>query len=449
MATASRAAGRRQRRHAGRGRDLDKKNKHDIEVVIDRLVVEDGLRQRLTDSVETAAKLAEGLVEVELADGATLTFSEKFACVDCGLSLPELEPRIFSFNSPYGACPACDGLGFREEIDPELIVPDGSLSINQGAMLPYGGWDSSTYMEQVIQVITEKYGVDLDLPWALLPEEQKRLYLYGTGSDRIDLRFRNYEGRWRHYSGPLEGIVSYLERRFSETDSDDVRQKIEEYVSQVPCPECKGARLKPTSLAVTVGEKNIHEFTLMSVREALGFLGQLQLTDTERLIGGRVLKEIAERLRFLDDVGLGYLTLDRAAATLSGGEAQRIRLATQIGSALVGVLYILDEPSIGLHQRDNRKLLDTLLRLRDLGNTVIVVEHDEETMRAADYVVDLGPGAGEHGGRVVAEGTPAEIMAAPDSLTGDYLAGRRAIQMPAQRQAPTGSFTVRGARSTT
>ena len=426
--------------------DLDKKFKHDISVIVDRLVMKDGLRRRLTDSVETAAQLSEGLLEVELADGPTMTFSEKFACVFCGISLPEIQPRIFSFNSPHGACPVCHGLGFREEIDPELIVPDGSLSINQGALLPYGGWDSSTYMEQVIQVITEKYGVDADLPWALLPEEQRRLYLYGTGSDRIDMRYRNYEGRWRHYSAHWMGIVSYLKRRLSETDSDFVRQKIEEYVSQVPCAECQGARLKPTSLAVTVGDMNIHELTLLSVREALGFLGRLALTDTERLIGGRVIKEIAERLRFLDDVGVGYLTLQRASATLSGGEAQRIRLATQIGSALVGVLYILDEPSIGLHQRDNRKLIDTLLRLRDLGNTVIVVEHDEETMRSADHIVDMGPGAGEHGGRVVAEGPPAEIMAAPDSLTGDYLAGRRAIQMPAQRRLFTGSFTVRGAR---
>jgi excinuclease ABC subunit A len=426
--------------------NLDKKYKHDISVIVDRLVMKDGLRRRLTDSVETAAQLSEGLIEVELADGPTLTFSEKFACVFCGISLPEIQPRIFSFNSPHGACPVCHGLGFREEIDPELIVPDGSQSINQGALLPYGGWDSSTYMEQVIQAITEKYGVDPDMPWALLPEEQRRLYLFGTGSDRIEMRYRNYEGRWRHYSAHWVGIVAYLKRRLSETDSDYVRQKIEEYVSQVPCPECKGARLKPTSLAVTVGEKNIHEFTLLSVREALGFLGQLQQTDTERLIGGRVIKEIAERLRFLNDVGVGYLTLQRASATLSGGEAQRIRLATQIGSALVGVLYILDEPSIGLHQRDNRKLIDTLLRLRDLGNTVIVVEHDEETMRSADHIVDMGPGAGEHGGRVVAEGPPGEIMTAPESLTGDFLAGRRVIQMPAQRRLLTGSFTVRGAR---
>jgi len=428
--------------------DLDKKYKHDISVIVDRLVMKEGLRRRLTDSVETAAQLSEGLVEVELADGGpTLQFSEKFACIHCGISIPEIQPRNFSFNSPHGACPACHGLGSRQEIDPELIVPDGSLSISQGALLPYGGWDSSTYLEQVIQAITDKYGVDAALPWALLPQEQRDLYLYGTGTERIDMRYRNYEGRWRHYSAHWGGIVKYLRKRLDETESDYVRQKIEEYVAEVPCPECNGTRLKPTSLAVTVGEKSIHQLTLFSVREALGFLAALELSPTERLIGGRVIKEIAERLRFLNDVGVGYLTLQRASATLSGGEAQRIRLATQIGSALVGVLYILDEPSIGLHQRDNRRLIDTLLRLRDLGNTVIVVEHDEETMRSADHIVDMGPGAGEHGGRVVAEGAPAEITAAPASLTGDFLAGRRRIAVPGQRRLLTGgSFTVRGAR---
>ena len=426
--------------------DLDKQYKHDISVIVDRLVMKNGLRRRLTDSVETAAHLSEGLVEVELADGPVLTFSEKFACVYCGISIPEIQPRIFSFNSPHGACPACHGLGFREEIDPELIVPDGSLSIDQGALLPYGGWDSSSYLEQVIQAISDRYNIDTELPWALLPEEQRNLYLYGTGPDRLDLRYRNYEGRWRHYAAHWHGIVSYLKRRLAETDSEYVRQKIEEYVSQVPCPECKGARLKPASLAITVGERNIHEFTLLSVREALGFLGRLELTPTERLIGGRVIKEIAERLRFLNDVGVGYLTLQRASATLSGGEAQRIRLATQIGSALVGVLYILDEPSIGLHQRDNRRLIETLERLRDLGNTIIVVEHDEETMRAADYIVDMGPGAGEHGGYVVAEGAPADIAASPDSVTGEFLAGRRRITLPGQRRLFTSTFSVLGAR---
>jgi excinuclease ABC subunit A len=427
--------------------DLDKKFKHDIAVVVDRLVMKDGLRRRLTDSVETAAALADGLVDVALAgdDQRKLTFSEKFACVHCGISLPEIEPRIFSFNNPHGACPACHGLGFTQEIDPDLVVPDGSISIDQGALLPYGqlsfGW-----LEQVFESIAKTFGVDTSVPWDDMTEEDRGLFLYGTGKERIPLSYRNYQGRMRHYNSSFPGIIKHLQRRFVETESEQVRQKIEEYMADRPCPECKGARLKPTSLAVTVGGQNIHQFTLLSVREALGFLGGLSLSDTERLIGGRVIKEIGERLRFLNDVGVGYLTLQRASATLSGGEAQRIRLATQIGSALVGVLYILDEPSIGLHQRDNRRLIDTLLRLRDLGNTVLVVEHDEDTMRLADYIVDMGPGAGEHGGEVVAHGTPQEVMADGSSLTGDYLAGRRRIELPGQRRLPLQWFTVRGAR---
>ena len=427
--------------------DLDKKFKHDIAVIVDRLVMKEGLRRRLTDSVETAAALADGLVDVELAgdEPRTLTFSEKFACVHCGISLPEIEPRIFSFNNPHGACPACHGLGFTQEIDPGLVVPDGSISIDQGALLPYGqlsfGW-----LEQVFESIAKTMSVDTSVPWDDMPEEQRDLFLTGTGKERIPLSYRNYQGRMRHYTSSFPGILKHLERRFAETESEQVRQKIEEYMADRPCPECRGARLKPTSLAVTVGEQNIHQFTLLSVRESLAFLDQLTLTDTERLIGGRVIKEIGERLRFLNDVGVGYLSLQRASATLSGGEAQRIRLATQIGSALVGVLYILDEPSIGLHQRDNRRLIETLLRLRDLGNTVVVVEHDEETMRLADHLVDMGPGAGEHGGEVVAQGTPQEVMADSGSLTGDYLAGRRRIELPGQRRMPVQWFTVRGAR---
>ncbi len=427
--------------------DLDKKFKHDIGVVVDRLVMKDGLRRRLTDSVETAAALADGLVDVEIAGVAPrrLTFSEKFACVHCGISLPEIEPRIFSFNSPHGACPACHGLGFTQEIDPGLVVPDGSLSIDQGALLPYGhlsfGW-----LEQVFESIARTFAVDTSVPWDDLPQADRDLFLYGTGKERIPLSYRNYRGRMRHYSSSFPGIVKHLQRRFAETESEQVRQKIEEYMADRPCPECHGARLKPTSLAVTVGGLNIHEFTLLSVREALGFLDGLSLSETERLIGDRVIREIVERLRFLNDVGVGYLTLQRASATLSGGEAQRIRLATQIGSALVGVLYILDEPSIGLHQRDNLRLIETLMRLRDLGNTVLVVEHDEETMRLADHIVDMGPGAGEHGGRVVAQGTPDEVAAQPGSLTGDFLAGRRRIELPAQRRLPLQWFTVRGAR---
>ena len=427
--------------------ELDKKFKHDIAVVVDRLVMKDGLRRRLTDSVETAAALADGLVDVELAgdEERTLTFSEKFACVHCGISLPEIEPRIFSFNNPHGACPACHGLGFTQEIDPDLVVPDGSLSIDQGALLPYGqlsfGW-----LEQVFESIARTFGVDTSVPWDAMSEDDQKLFLYGTGKERIPLSYRNYQGRMRHYNSSFPGIMKHLQRRFAETESEQVRQRIEEYMADKPCPECHGARLKPTSLAVTVGERNIHEFTLLSVRESLAFLEGLSLSDTERLIGGRVIKEIGERLRFLNDVGVGYLSLQRASATLSGGEAQRIRLATQIGSALVGVLYILDEPSIGLHQRDNRRLIDTLLRLRDLGNTVLVVEHDEETMRLADHIVDMGPGAGEHGGHVVAQGTPEEVMADTESLTGDFLAGRRRIELPGQRRLPLEWFTVRGAR---
>ena len=422
--------------------ELDKKYKHDISVIVDRLVMNDGLRRRLTDSVETAARLSDGLVDIELADGPTLTFSEKFACLACGISMPEIQPRIFSFNNPHGACPACHGLGSTQEIDPDLVVPDHTLSISQGALLPFGlatGW-----MEETFQAVIERYHVDPDAPWRELPAEQRDLFLKGT-PDRIDMRYRNYQGRWRHYKAQFHGILANLRRRYAETESDLIRQKIEEYMSERPCEECHGARLKPTSLAVTVGERNISEFTLMSVGEALVFLETLPMTDTERLIGGRVVKEIRERLRFLADVGVGYLTLGRAAASLSGGEAQRIRLATQIGSALVGVLYILDEPSIGLHQRDNRRLIDTLLRLRDLGNTVIVVEHDEETMRSADHLVDMGPGAGEHGGWVVAQGPPSFIAAEPASLTGQYLAGLRRIEVPGQRRLPLQWLTVRDA----
>jgi len=424
---------------------LDKQYKHDIAVVVDRLVMKDGLRRRLTDSVETAVALSEGLVEVELVDGPTLTFSEKFACAHCGISLPEIQPRVFSFNSPHGACPVCHGLGSAREIDPGLVVPDENVSIDMGALLPYSGL-SFGFLEQAIDSIAERFAVDRSKPWRELPAEQRDLFLYGTGSERINLSYRNYEGRMRHYTAAFHGIVANLQRRYLETESDWVRQKIEEYMAERPCPECNGARLKPTSLAVTVGGINIHELTLSSVRQALDFFGHLELSETEQLIGARVIKEIVERLSFLNDVGVGYLNLQRASATLSGGEAQRIRLATQIGSALVGVLYILDEPSIGLHQRDNRRLIDTLLRLRDLGNTVIVVEHDEETMRSADHIVDMGPGAGEHGGRVVAQGPPAAIMAAAESETGDFLAGRRRITIPGQRRLPVEWFTLRGAR---
>ena len=367
-----------------------------------------GLRTRLTDSIETALRLAEGLVEVSEVDGATHTYSETFACPEDGISLPELAPRIFSFNSPHGACPRCTGLGMQREIDPDLVVPDPTLSIAQGALVPWTVINSSFY-EQVINAIAERYEIDLATPWEDLPEEHRELFLNGTGGDKLYVSYRNSMGRKRSYMLAFEGILPSLERRYRETESSYQKERLEEYMALKPCPLCKGARLKDTSLAVTVGDINISELTRKSVTSAIEFVDQLELTDTERAIGARILKEIRERLSFLANVGVGYLTLDRGAASLSGGEAQRIRLATQIGSSLMGVLYILDEPSIGLHQRDNTRLLETLERLRNLGNTVIVVEHDEDTIRAADHIVDMGPGAGEHGGRVVAEGTVAEV----------------------------------------
>jgi excinuclease ABC subunit A len=436
---------------------LDKKFKHDISVVIDRLQMRPDLRKRLADSVETAVALAEGIVDVEEvrregggAEGAPperggiTTYSDRFMCLHCGTSMPELEPRMFSFNSPHGACPHCTGLGSQMEIDPELIVPDPSLSLSEGAILPWST-SASNYYEQMTQAIAEKWEVDMDLAWEDLPEEVRDTFLYGTNGERIYVSYRNRYGRRRSYMTRFEGIVPNLERRYRETDSDWSREKIEEYMTMRPCPECGGARLRPESLAVRVGGLGVHEFTQMSARRAIGWLEALELSETERQIARLVLREIEERLRFLDNVGVGYLSLERAAATLSGGEAQRIRLATQIGSSLVGVLYILDEPSIGLHQRDNARLIATLERLRDLGNTVIVVEHDEGTMRAADHIVDLGPGAGEHGGRLVAEGPPAAILRTGESLTGQYLAGKRTIPVPARRRRPSGYIEIEGA----
>jgi excinuclease ABC subunit A len=423
---------------------LDKQIRHTISVVVDRLVLKPGLRARLNDSIETALRLAEGLIEIAEVDGPVRTYSEKFACPDDGISLPELAPRIFSFNSPHGACPRCTGLGTQREIDPELIVPDPSLSIGQGALVPWTVINSNFY-EQVIQAIAERYEIDLDTPWQDLSERERDLFLRGTDGEKLYVSYRNRMGRKRSYMLAFEGIVPGLERRYRDTDSALQKERIEEYMTLKPCPQCKGARLKETSLAVTVGGLNISQFTNQSVESAITFVSQLELSETERAIGARILKEINERLSFLENVGVGYLSLDRAAATLSGGEAQRIRLATQIGSSLMGVLYILDEPSIGLHQRDNARLLATLERLRDLGNTVIVVEHDEETMRAADHIVDMGPGAGEHGGRVVAEGTADEVMAAEESITGAYLSGRRSIPVPDRRLHDSGWFGVHGA----
>jgi excinuclease ABC subunit A len=424
--------------------DLDKKFKHTIEVVVDRLVMKPDLRTRLAQSVETAAGLADGLVVIDVIGGEALTFSEKFACPEHGVSLPELQPRIFSFNSPHGACPRCTGLGAQQEIDPDLLVPDPTMSIAEGALVPWSV-GNSTFYEAVIQAIADRYEVDLDAPWQDLPEEQQNRFLYGTDGERVYVQYRNRMGRRRSYMLAFEGIVPSLQRRYRETDSSQQRERIEEYMSFRPCPVCKGARLKPEVLAVTVGGLNIHEFTRMSVTRAVEFLDGLRLTPTEQLIGARIIKEIRERLTFLDNVGVGYLQLDRAAGTLSGGEAQRLRLATQIGSQLVGVLYILDEPSIGLHQRDNSKLIATLERLRDLGNTVLVVEHDEQMMRLADHLVDMGPGAGEHGGHVVAQGPAALVERNPDSVTGQFLSGARAIAVPERRTDDNGSFWVRGA----
>jgi excinuclease ABC subunit A len=425
---------------------LDKKFKHTVEVVVDRLVMKEDLRTRLTQSVETALALAEGLIEVDLVDtGEATTYSQNFACPEHGVSLPELQPRIFSFNSPHGACPRCTGLGAQQEIDPDLLVPDSSLSIDDGALVPWAVGGSGFY-ESVIQAIADRYEIPTDVPWRELPTEQQDLFLYGTNGDKVYVQYRNRMGRRRSYMVDFEGIVSSLERRYRETDSSTQRERIEEYMSFRPCPVCKGARLKPEVLAVTVGGKNIHEFTKLSIGRALEFLDQLDLTQTERLIGVRIVKEIRERLTFLDDVGVGYLNLDRASATLSGGEAQRLRLATQIGSQLVGVLYILDEPSIGLHQRDNNKLIGTLERLRNLGNTVVVVEHDEQMMRSSDWLVDMGPGAGEHGGHVVAEGTASKVQRVKRSVTGQFLAGTRSIPVPERRDDDFGWFSVLGAR---
>ncbi len=453
--------------------ELDKKYKHDISVVVDRLVMKHDGRRRIADSIETAVALAEGLVEIEevkntpsggeppdgsakgrakrhatgataAGDQSTMVFSEKFACLECGTSMPELEPRIFSFNSPHGACPRCTGLGSQQEIDPDFVVPDPTLSISEGALAP---WSSgSDYYEQLITAIADKYEIDVDVPWEDLAEEDRDLFLYGDDDDeRVYVSYRNRMGRKRSYMTYFEGVIPSLERRYQETDSEYVREKIEEFMAVRPCPQCKGARLRPESLAVKVGGLSIYEFTLKSAHEAASFLERLTLTDTERQIASRILKEIRERLAFLESVGVGYLTLERGSATLSGGEAQRIRLATQIGSSLVGVLYILDEPSIGLHQRDNQKLLDTLARLRDLGNTVIVVEHDEGTMRSADHIVDLGPGAGEHGGRIIAEGSPKEIQRVSESLTGQFLAGRRSIPLPGKRRRRKRGVKIHGA----
>ncbi len=425
---------------------LNKNIKHTIEVVVDRLKVQPKIRQRLTESVEVALKLAGGLVSIQNAEtGEEHLFSEHFACPKCGISIEELEPRLFSFNSPYGACPTCDGLGQKQEIDPRLIVPNPDLSIKQGAIAPLGEQrDSWNY--EMIRSLAEAMGFSLDVPWKDLPDEVKRVILYGTGEQKIRFRFERTESKFE-FTSKYEGVVNNLYRRYRQTSSQSIRDWIESFMNQVPCPDCGGARLKKEALGVKVGGKTIAEVTAMNIRQAHAFFQNLELSEREQTIAHQILKEIRARLEFLLNVGLEYLTLDRTTGTLSGGEAQRIRLATQIGSQLVGVLYVLDEPSIGLHQRDNKRLIHTLHKLRDLGNTVLVVEHDRETIEHADYVIDLGPGAGTHGGHVVATGTPQEIRNHPDSLTGKFLRLEEHIPIPETRRPGSGEFLVlKGAR---
>ena len=423
---------------------LDKNKKHTLEVLIDRLVVKENIPKRLADSLATALSLSAGVAKVEIGSGEELVFSEKFACVDCGVSLPEISPRMFSFNNPYGACPQCDGLGTKMYFDPDLIVPNPELSIREGAVVPWQG-RSSIHFHQILESLGEHYKIDLYAPFRSLPPAVKQALLFGSNGEQI--KFYSDRGDRRNfYHRDFEGVIPGLERRYRETDSEIIREEMEKYMNFRPCPGCQGARLRKESLFVRIGGLNIHEVTQKSIRKALSFFSSLDLSAREKEIGRRILKEIAERLGFLVNVGLDYLTLSRSSATLSGGESERIRLATQIGSGLVGVLYILDEPSIGLHQRDNARLLATLKRLRDLGNTILVVEHDEETIREADFVIDLGPGAGIHGGEVVFSGTPGEMMAAPNSLTGQYLSGRLQIPLPRNRRRPGGKYlTLLGA----
>ena len=419
---------------------LEKNKKHSIEIIVDRLIIRPDIRQRLTDSVETAAKLSGGLVIVNLLrEEKDLSFSQNYACEDCGISMEELTPRMFSFNNPFGACPTCTGLGNQLKADPALIVQDGEKSILDGA-IQASGWNNirgDGISRMYFDALSKKYKFSLTDPWDSLSGEAKDIILYGTKGETLELHYDQPRGKGV-LKQAFEGICNNIERRYKETQSDASRKELEELMSECPCPDCQGRRLRKESLAVTVGEKNIYEFTTLSVEDALIWMDGLTLTEQQMLIADRILKEIRSRLGFLKSVGLGYLTLARSAGTLSGGESQRIRLATQIGSSLMGVLYILDEPSIGLHQRDNDKLLATLKNLRDLGNSLIVVEHDEDTMRAADYLIDIGPGAGVHGGQVVAAGTPAEVMANPDSLTGQYLSGKKKIEVPAVRRPGNG-----------
>ena len=418
---------------------LEKNKKHSLSVVIDRLAVRGGITQRLTDSVETALKLAEGLVEINVIGGETQMYSENFACSDCGISLPEIEPRLFSFNNPMGACPACTGLGMNMELDKSLIIPDGSKTFAEGVIAALSTNQEAYHMKQLAAVLTH-YGYSLDTVWNDLPKDMQEILWYGSGEQKFSFMYENLQGEVKKHTTPFEGIIPLLRRRHREAFSERMRLDIESFMTSTPCPVCHGARLKPEVLSILVGGKNICEVTALTVRDAINFFETLNLTERQQFIARQILKEILARLRFLNDVGLDYLTLDRAAGTLSGGEAQRIRLATQIGSGLVGVLYILDEPSIGLHQRDNSKLLATLQHLRDLGNTLLVVEHDEETMYAADQIIDIGPGAGEHGGNVVAQGTAEEIKLVENSVTGQYLSGRKFIPVPKKRRECDGRY---------
>ena len=426
---------------------LEKNIKHNIDIIVDRLVVKAGIENRLTDSIETVMSLSNGLMTVDVIGGEPVNFSQSFSCPDCGISIDEVEPRSFSFNNPFGACPECFGLGYKMEFDEDLMIPDKSLSISQGAIVVMG-WQSCTdkgsFTRAILDALAEKYHFSLDTPFQDYPKEIHDIIIYGTGGHEVKVRYKSQRGEGI-YDVAFEGLIENVNRRYKETFSEASKAEYETYMRITPCPACKGQRLKKESLAVTVGGLNIYQATNMSIVKFKEFMDGLTLTPMQQTIGASILKEIKARISFLIDVGLDYLSLSRATGTLSGGEAQRIRLATQIGSGLVGVAYILDEPSIGLHQRDNDKLLKTLLHLRDLGNSVLVVEHDEDTMRAADCIVDIGPGAGEHGGQIVAVGTAEEIMKNPESITGAYLSGRLQIPVPDQRRTPTGWITVRGA----
>lgn len=424
---------------------LDKNKKHDIDVMVDRIVVKEGIAARLAEALETALRLAEGIARAEVVGEKEILFSEKFACIECGISYPEITPRLFSFNNPNGACPACDGIGSKMEMDPELVVPDMERSIRDGAVVPWERRQSS-YFHQMLESLASHYGIDIFKPFGKLSKKHQEIILYGSGEEDIKFHIEE-EGRKFVYTKPFEGVIPELQRRYLETESEYVRGEIERYMGTSPCPVCEGKRLRKESLFIRVNGKDISEVVSFSISAALDFFNTLSLSERDRVVAERIIKEIRERLGFLTHVGLDYLTLNRAAGTLSGGEGQRIRLATQIGSSLVGVLYILDEPSIGLHQRDNKRLLDSLMRLRDIGNTVLVVEHDEETILEADYVIDMGPGAGENGGRIVAQGTPAEIMKNDKSITGRFLSGKDKIPLPKKRRGSKNKFiTIRGAK---